>query len=277
MKIQFTKMHGTGNDFIVVDARRSKIANLKKVAKDLCNRRFGIGADQLLVIEKSRKADVFMRIYNADGSEVGMCGNGIRCLTKYINDEKTIKKELTVETPSGVQKARVVGKSASGAKITVDMGKPLLKGNEIPVKLSGRVINRPIRVDGKEIRATCVSMGNPHCILFVDDPRTYPVEKMGPTIEKSHLFPKKTNVEFVQVLSSDEIFMRVWERGSGETLACGSGACAAVVASALNTQTGRKVKVNLLGGVLDIEWSREDDHVYMTGPAETVFKGEIEI
>jgi diaminopimelate epimerase len=273
MKIQFTKMHGTGNDFIVIDGRRSKIANLKKAAKDLCNRRFGIGADQLLVIEKSRKADVFMRVYNADGSEVGMCGNGIRCLTKYINDEKTIKKELSIETPSGIQKAHMVGKN----KVTVDMGKPLLKGNDIPVKLSGRVINRPVRIDGKEIRATCVSMGNPHCVLFVDDPKTYPVEKMGPIIEKSHLFPKKTNVEFVQVLSSDEIFMRVWERGAGETLACGSGACAAVVASALNTQTGRRVKVNLLGGVLDIEWSRVDDHVYMTAAAETVYKGEIEI
>ncbi len=274
MKIEFTKMHGLGNDFVFIDGRKKKLPNPKKTAKLLCDRRFGIGADQVLVLEKSRKADFFMRIYNADGGEVGMCGNGLRCLAKYVTDEKlTTKKEISVETPSGIQKARVGGRN----KVTVDMGAPILKGKQIPVNLSGRVINRPIRVDGKEMRATCVSMGNPHCVIFVDEPKTSPVEKLGPVLERHHLFPKRTNVEFVKVVSPTQIEMRVWERGAGETLACGSGACAAAVASFLNGHTERAVRVKLLGGELDIEWRREDDHVYMTGPAETVFKGEIEI
>lgn len=274
MKIQFTKMHGLGNDFVVIDGRRNKLPNPKKTAKALCDRRFGIGADQVLVLEKSRKADFFMRIYNADGGEVGMCGNGLRCLAKYLIDEKiTAKKDIRIETPSGIQGARLVGRK----KATVDMGAPVLKGREIPVNLSGRVINRPLRVDGKEIRGTCVSMGNPHCVIFVDEPKTYPVEKMGPLLERHHLFPKRVNVEFVKVLSPEAIEMRVWERGAGETLACGSGACAATVASVLNGHTGRTVRVKLLGGDLNVEWRREDDHVYMTGPAETVFKGEIEV
>jgi len=274
MKIQFTKMHGIGNDFVVVDGRKRKLPNPKKAARLLCDRRLGVGADQVLVLEKSRKADFFMRIYNADGSEVGMCGNGIRCLAKYVTDEGIFsKKEIRIETPSGIQVAKMVGKN----KVTVDMGVPILKGREIPVNLSGRVINRPMRVDGKEMRATCVSMGNPHCVLFVDEPKTYPVEKYGPLFEKHHLFPKKTNVEFVKVVSPSQVEMRVWERGAGETLACGSGACAVVVASVMNGHTGREVRVKLLGGCLDIEWRRGDDHVYMTGAAETVFKGEIEI
>lgn len=271
-------MHGLGNDFVFIDCisggRKRKLPNPKKTVKILCDRRFGVGADQVLVLEKSRKADFFMRVYNADGSESGMCGNGIRCLAKYVTDEKiSTRKEIRVETSSGIQTARVAGRS----KVTVDMGAPILKGKLIPVNLSGRVINRPIRVDGKEMRATCVSMGNPHCVIFVDDPKTFPVEKMGPVLERHHLFPKRTNVEFIRSLTPTLIEMRVWERGAGETLACGSGACAAAVAGFLNAQTGRSVRVRLLGGDLDIEWRREDDHVYMTGPAETVFKGEIEI
>ncbi len=271
-------MHAIGNDFVVIDntkgGRKKKLANPKKAAKLLCDRRYGIGADQLLILEKSRKADFFMRVYNADGSEVGMCGNGIRCLAKYAFDEKlTAKKEIRVETPAGIQVARVTGRN----KVVVDMGSPILRGREIPVNLSGRVINRPIRVDGKEMRATCVSMGNPHCVIFVDEPKTFPVEKMGPVLERHHIFPKRTNVEFVKVVSPTQVEMRVWERGAGETLACGSGACAVVVASVLNNHTGREVRVKLLGGELDVEWRREDDHVYMTGAAETVFRGEIEI
>ena len=290
MKIQFTKMHGLGNDFVFVDGRRFKVANWKTTAKSLCDRRFGVGADQVLVLaaprstaladarggsqEKSRKADFKMRIFNADGGEVGMCGNGLRCLAKYVRDEKiSSKTEIRVETQAGIQVVKMVGKN----KVTVDMGAPLVKGPDIPVKLSGRVINRPIRVDGKEFRATCVSMGNPHCILYVEDLPGFPVEKYGPIIERHHIFPKRTNVEFVRVISHDEIEMRVWERGAGETLACGSGACAATVASVLNGHTNRKVDVKLSGGVLEVEWRRSDDHVYMTGPAETVFKGEIEI
>lgn len=274
MKIQFTKMHGTGNDFIVLDCRKKKVPNLKKFAKEYCDRRFGVGADQVLVIENSRKADFKMSIYNADGSDVGMCGNGLRCLAKYVRDEKmTSKSEIRVETPAGIQTAKILSKN----KVQVDMGAPILKGKQIPVNLSGRVINRPIRVDGKEIRATCVSMGNPHCVLFVDDPKTYPVEKMGPQLERHHLFPQRTNVEFARAVSPTLIEMRVWERGAGETLACGSGACAVAVAAVLNNQAGREVKVKLPGGVLEIEWNREDDHVYMTGEAATVFKGEIDL
>jgi diaminopimelate epimerase len=274
MKIAFTKMHGAGNDFIVVDARKYKIPNLKKFAKEYCDRRFGVGADQVLLLGKSRKADFRMDIYNADGSVVGMCGNGLRCLAKYVRDAKfTTKSDITVETPSGIQTARILSKT----KVRVDMGAPILKGKQIPVNLSGRVINRPLRLDGKEIRGTCVGMGNPHCVIFVDDPKTYPVEKVGPQLEKHHLFPQRTNVEFVRAVTPKLLEMRVWERGAGETLACGSGACAAAVAAVLNNQAGREVTVKLPGGSLEIEWRREDDHVYLTGAAETVFKGEIEI
>ena len=267
-------MHGLGNDFVLVDGRKFKISNLKKFSKDVCHRRFGIGADQVLILGSSKKADFRMDIYNADGSQVEMCGNGLRCLAKHVVDEKLTKKsEVSVETPSGIQVVKVIGKN----KIQVDMGEPILKGRDIPVRLSGRVINRPIRVDGREYRATCLSMGNPHCVIFVDDPKTFPVEKTGPVIEKHNIFPKKTNVEFVKILSDHEIEMRVWERGAGETMACGSGACAAVVAAALNGLTDRKVDVKLLGGTLQVEWSREKGHVLMVGPAETVFKGEIEV
>lgn len=274
MKISFTKMHGIGNDFVFINGSQLKVPNIKKLAKALCDRRFGIGADQLLILGKSRKADFSMKIYNADGSEVGMCGNGLRCLAKYVHDKKlTTKTEFSVETPSGVQQVKILSKT----KIRVDMGVPLLKGKDIPANLSGRIINRPVRVDGKEFRITCLSMGNPHCVLFVDEPKTFAVHKYGPIIETHHIFPKKANVEFVKINSSTEIEMRVWERGAGETLACGSGACAAAVASFLNNHTERSVRVKLPGGVLDIEWNREDGHVYMTGAAETVFQGEIEV
>lgn len=274
MKITFTKMHGIGNDFVFIDGRRFKIPNPKKTAKLLCNRRFGIGADQLLLLGKSRKADFRMQIFNADGSEVGMCGNGLRCLAKFVRDEKlTTKREIRIETASGIQTAQVL----SASRVLIDMGVPVLKSKEIPVNLSGRVINRPIRVEGKELRATCLSVGNPHCVIFTEDLEKYPVEKIGPVIENHNLFPQKTNVEFVKVISAREISMRVWERGAGETLACGSGACAAAVASVLNGFTGRKVDVKLKGGILQIEWDRKSGHLFMTGPAETVFKGEVEV
>ncbi len=275
MKIVFSKMQGLGNDFIFIDGRKLKLANPRALARQLCDRRFGIGADQLLILASSRKADFAMRIHNADGSEVGMCGNGLRALARFVQrGGLSVKTELRIETKSGIQVARLLPKG----RVRVDMGKPILKAREIPVHLSGRVINRPIRLDGRgEVRGTCVSMGNPHCVLFVDDLKSTPVEKIGPALEKNNLFPQKTNVEFVRVLSTREIEMRVWERGAGETLACGSGACAAVVASVLNGHTERDVRVQLPGGALDISWNREDDHVYMTGPAELVYKGEIEV
>ncbi|MBI2982347.1 MAG: diaminopimelate epimerase [Deltaproteobacteria bacterium] len=272
--MNFVKMHGLGNDFIFINGIRVRFPNPGKNSRFLCDRRKGIGADQLLIVGKSKKADFMMEIYNADGSRVEMCGNGIRCLGKYVIDEKlTSKKELTVETLAGIQKIKALSKD----RYTVDMGEPILKGNEIPVKLKGRVINRPIRLEGREYRVTCVSMGNPHCVLFVDELKKQPVTELGPLLEHFYLFPKGTNVEFVNVLSSRQIEMRTWERGAGETLACGSGACAAVVAGRLNHLTENNVSVKLMGGSLDIEWSRSDNHIYMTGPAATVYKGEVEI
>lgn len=274
MKIQFTKMQGLGNDFVFIDGRRLKLVLLKKAARSLCDRRFGIGADQVLVLGKSRKADFRMDVFNADGSSSGMCGNGLRCLAKYVKDEKlSSRSEIRIETGAGIQTAKVLSRN----KVRIDMGLPILKSKEIPVNLSGRVINRPIRVDGKELRATCLSVGNPHCVIFVEDLEKYPVEKTGPAVEKHNLFPQRTNVEFVRVISSKEIALRVWERGAGETLACGSGACAAAVASILNGFAERKVDVKLRGGILQVEWDRDSGHVFMTGPAVTVFKGEMEI
>jgi diaminopimelate epimerase len=274
MKIQFTKMQGIGNDFVFIDGRRFKLSNPKKIAKILCDRRYGVGADQVLVLGKSRKADFSMQIYNADGGEAEMCGNGLRCLAKFVRDEKlTTKKEVSIETKSGIQTAEIV----SVNRVTVDMGEPILRGKEIPVNLSGRVINRPLRVEGHEFRVTCVSVGNPHCVIFVEDLAKVNLAKYGPLIEKHNLFPKRVNVEFVRVNSAREIEMRVWERGAGETLACGSGACAAAVASVLNGFTDRTLNVKLAGGMLHIEWDKESGHLFMTGPAEVVFRGEIEI
>ena len=274
MKILFTKMHGLGNDFVVIDGRKTKIPSLNKAAKFLCDRRFGVGADQLLLLGSSKKADFRMDIFNADGSTVEMCGNGLRCIAKYVFDAKLMKKkEVVIETLSGLQTVKVLPKD----QFQVNMGEPILRGRQIPVNLSGRVINRPLRTEGQEFRVTCVSMGNPHCVIFVEDLIRLPVAKYGPLVETHRLFPKKTNVEFVQVNSRTEIEMRVWERGAGETLACGSGACGAVVASVLNGMTDRKVRVNLPGGVLNIEWNRETNHVFMTGPATEVFKGTINV
>jgi len=267
-------MQGLGNDFIFLDGIRRKFSLNRKTIRALCDRRFGIGADQLLVLGRSRRADFAMEIFNADGGAVSMCGNGIRALAKYVREEGlTKRKELTVETPAGVQRVRY----DSPNRITVDMGRPILKGREIPVKLGGRIINRSIRVNGVEHRVTCLSMGNPHAVLFVEDLNTIQIEKIGPEIENHNLFPKRINVEFVKVISREEVSMRVWERGAGETLACGSGACAAVVASCLNHLTDRKVTVRLKGGTLKIDWREKDNHLHMTGPAETVFKGEVEI
>ncbi len=267
-------MHGLGNDFVVIDGRKFRLPNLPKAAKRLCDRRFGVGADQLLILTRSHRADFGMEIYNADGSRVEMCGNGIRCVVQYARDEKIVSRsEVSVETPAGVQKIKILPKNL----FTVDMGEPILRGREIPVRLAGRVINRPIRVDGMVYRVTCVSMGNPHCVTMVENLEKLAIEKIGPMIENHPVFPKKANVEFIKILSPKVIEMRVWERGTGETLACGSGACAAAVAGALNQLTERKVEVKLRGGSLQIEWRKKDGHVLITGPAETVFRGEVEI
>lgn len=272
MRIEFTKMHGLGNDFIVVDAREKDIPNTVKVIKKLSDRRFGVGFDQALILKGSKKADFRMDIYNNDGGRVEMCGNGIRCLASYIWSRKLSRKNrLDIETLAGIiRPERVKG------LVKVDMGEPVLEGKLIPVIQAGRIQDRPLAINDTSFEITCVSMGNPHCVIYVDKVDSFPVEKYGPQIEINKFFPKKTNVEFIEVVNRKKIKMRVWERGAGETLACGTGACAAAVASILKGFTDSKVSVVLRGGTLVIEWSKKDNHVYMTGPAEEVFTGVAE-
>jgi diaminopimelate epimerase len=283
MNLRFTKMHGLGNDFILIDCRDNDLTGLNSLSglsRKLCHRRFGIGADQVLLLYPSSIADFKMVIFNADGSEVEMCGNGIRCFAKYIWDRGLSEKEvLAVETAAGI-----IRPGKSGQLVKVDMGEPVLEGRLIPVNLpphpplgkggQGGVIDFPLKIEDREFRITAVSMGNPHAVIFVDDVETFEVKKYGSLIEKHELFPRRINVEFIQVLDSGTLRMRVWERGSGETMACGTGASAAAVASNLRGFTGKRVKVILTGGELVIEW-KEDDHVYMTGPAVEVFEGSI--
>ncbi|MEO5360366.1 MAG: diaminopimelate epimerase [Nitrospirota bacterium] len=274
----FTKMHGIGNDFIVVDCitegtlQGVSYETWSDWAKFLCDRRFGVGADQLLLLVPSKTADVGMRIFNADGSEVQMCGNGIRCLAVYAWD-KGITKEtvLDVETPAGVKSITRVNDM-----VRVNMGAPQLSGREIPVNADGQIIDYPIEIGDKKIKVTCVSMGNPHAVAFVHNVEGYPVAADGPLLETNQFFPARTNVEFVEVINSGEIKMRVWERGAGETLACGTGACASMVAAHLKGFSNSRVMVHLRGGALEIEWSK-DGNVYMTGPAAYVFTGTVEI
>jgi len=281
MKIAFTKMHGIGNDFILIDCRKWGIRNAGGLAQRLCDRRFGIGADQMLLLYPSRKADCRMKIYNADGSEVEMCGNGIRCLAKYVWESPDTpsslrrSKTITVETLAGL-----IRPEKSGELVRVDMGEPVTEPARVPVKAgcsTSEVIDHPLKVGRWRVRLTAVSMGNPHAVTVVEDVNEAPVTQAGPLIENHSMFPNRTNVEFIEVISKKRIKARVWERGAGETLACGTGACASVVASSMLGLTGRRVKVYLPGGVLDIEWSDKDNHVYMTGPAERVFEGRIEI
>ncbi len=276
MNISFTKMHGLGNDFIVIDCREtalsSQLSAVSKLSRKLCDRRLGIGADQILLLHDSDRADFRMSIFNADGSEVEMCGNGIRCFAKYIWDRKLSgKKVLDIETPAGI-----IRPEKSGDMVKVDMGVPILEARQIPVRLDGVIREFPLKILDKRFKITCVSMGNPHAVIFVDDVAGFDVAKYGPVIEKHGLFPKRINVEFIQVLSPGIVRMRVWERGSGETLACGTGASAAAVASNLCGRTRKRVKVRLPGGDLMIDLHK-NGHVYMTGPAVEVFEGCINI
>jgi diaminopimelate epimerase len=287
MKITFTKMHGLGNDFILIDCRHVTLNNLPELSKTLCHRRFGVGADQMLLLLASQKADFMMRIFNADGGEVEMCGNGIRCLAKYIWDRNlSAKKILSVETPGGI-----IRPEKAGDLVRVDMGEPVFEPEKIPVKIvqsskfkvqSSKtknltpIIDYPLRIEDREFKITCVSMGNPHAVIFVENLSKFPIPYYGSLIENHPLFPKKTNVEFIEVLTSREISMRVWERGAGETMACGTGASAAVVASNIKGLTEKEVTVHLLGGDLFVEWAGTN-HVYMTGPATEVFEGIINI
>ena len=275
-KLKFSKMHGNGNDFVLINAlkMRPQVLNMiKRRIKLLSDRRFGVGADQVLLVLRSKKADYGMKIFNADGSDVEMCGNGIRCFLKYLHEKRiTGKKKITVSTKAGIVTPRFKGKL-----IEVDMGEPILSCRQIPINWDGELINRPLSLQSIKFFITCVSMGNPHCIIFVDNTNLFPVSTYGPLLEKHHLFPQKTNVEFVELVNKKHIRMRVWERGVGETPACGSGACAAAVAAHLNKKTTRKVKVELNGGILKVDWNKKDNHVFMTGPAEYVYDGEIKI
>ena len=270
--IKFTKMHGIGNDFVVIDCREHDVREIDDFARRLCDRHYGIGADQVLMLYSSSVADFYMAIFNADGSEIEMCGNGIRCLAKYLVDHGiTDKSELEIETPAGIIRPKLIGE-----EVRVNMGAPILDGRNIPVNHDGQVIDFPLSVDGSEFKITAVSMGNPHCVIFVDDVDAFDLERFGPIFERHEFFPNRVNFEIVSVVNDREINMRVYERGAGETLACGTGACASAVAAHLNKKTGKEVLVHLKGGDLKIEIA-DDGNIYMTGPAEEVFTGEINL
>lgn len=280
MLTKFYKMHGTGNDYIYFDCMEKEIENPSALAVKLSDRHFGIGGDGIILVCSSEIADAKMRIFNSDGSEGKMCGNGIRCVGKLLYDLGKVgkKTEIAVETLSGVKYLSLkIGADGKTESVRVNMGKAELNPGKIPVKLSGEsVIARPYIVGGKEYKITCVSMGNPHCVVF-EDPDTVGVERVGPLFEKNEIFPEGVNTEFIKVISPKELKMRVWERGSGETLSCGTGTCASVVAAALNgySKKGEDVLVHLLGGDLIINYT--DEAVYMTGPAALVFTGEVDI
>jgi diaminopimelate epimerase len=275
--LRFTKMHGAGNDFVVLDGIRDALPPIAPIAAQLCDRHFGIGADQLLVVRPSQAADFRMEIWNADGSQVEMCANGIRCFYKYLWDTgHTHAREIRVETLSGVVRPRWAGPDL----VTVDMGRPVLAPAKIPTRLGsgdGPVLDVPLEVPGERLRVSSVSMGNPHAVVNVADPDTAPIERLGPAIEHHEAFPNRVNVEFITVVSRTLLRQRTWERGTGETLACGSGACAAAVVSILRGVTDRRVRVELRGGSLEIAWPADDAHVEMTGPAAHVFEGRIAV
>lgn len=273
----FTKMHGLGNDYVYVNCFAEYVREPDRIAKRISDRHFGIGSDGLILICPSEKADFKMEIYNADGSRAEMCGNGIRCLAKYVYDRKmTRKRELLIETLAGVRKLWLQVSKDKVEQVTVDMGYPTLQADKIPIiSENSRVIQEKITIHQTEYRMTGVSMGNPHAVVYVKRAAGIDLNRMGPELEYHGRFPRRINVEFVEVLDRMRLKVRVWERGAGETLACGTGACASVVASVLNDLTERQVSVQLEGGELTVLWSREDGRVYMTGPAETVYDGEI--
>lgn len=276
--LDFTKMHGLGNDFIIVQGESELPGNAGELAVALCNRFFGIGADGLVYILPSEAADFKMRIINSDGSEAEQCGNAIRCVAKYVFDRGLVQaEEISIETiGAGAQKVKLSVENGKVSKVRVDMGLPILEGSRIPTTVEGEtVVDYPLEVDGREFHMTAVSMGNPHCVIYVDDAPNFDLQTWGPKLEVHPLFPKKVNVEFVSIKSRDYMDMRVWERGAGPTLACGTGACATLVSSVLNGKSDRQATVSLKGGDLFIEWSEEDGHVYMTGPAAEVFTGTV--
>lgn len=281
MDMKFTKMHGCGNDYVYVNCMDSMVRNPSQVARFVSDRHFGIGSDGLILICPSDVADFRMAMYNADGSEGKMCGNGVRCIAKYVYEYGlTDKEHISIETKGGIKYLDLKTINGKVELVKVDMGAPVLKPSGIPM-LAGTgmesFINQPLDVDGTVYMATCVSMGNPHVVVFVDDTKSLDIAAYGPKFENHPAFPEKVNTEFVQVINQKEINMRVWERGSGETLACGTGTCASVVACVLNGKTGEEVTVHLAGGDLFINYDRKNGTVWMTGPAEIVFDGHINI
>ncbi len=277
--MKFTKMQGLGNDYVYVNCFKETIENPPEMAKKVSNRNFGIGSDGLIMINPSDVADFEMEMYNADGSRSEMCGNGIRCVGKYVYDYGLTEKEhISVETLAGIKYLDLTVEDGKVKLVKVDMGSPELVPANIPIVADGdRVIDEPINVNGTEYRMTGVSMGNPHAVVYVEDVKGLDIETIGPAFENHERFPNRVNTEFVKVLDRNTVEMRVWERGSGETMACGTGACAVAVACILNGFTEDKVTVKLLGGDLQIEWDKEADKIYMTGPAEVSFDGEINL
>lgn len=276
-KMKFTKMQGCGNDYVYVNCFKEKIQNPNELAKLVSNRNYGVGSDGLILILPSEEADFTMRMFNEDGSESNMCGNGIRCVAKYVYDKgMTSKDKISIATKAGIKELELEIKDGVVTMVTVDMGEPILESKLIPVLIDkDKVVNEPIMIQDKSYQITCVSMGNPHAVVFVEDVQAIDIEEIGPLFEHHEYFPERVNTEFIQVIDDHTINMRVWERGSGETLACGTGACASVVACVLNGKTKDLVTVHLLGGDLIIKYDQLNNTVYMTGPAVTVFEGEL--
>ena len=273
--MKFTKMQGAGNDYVYVNGFVEQVADPAQLAKAISDRHFGIGSDGLVLILPSETCDFRMRMFNSDGSESEMCGNATRCIAKYVYENgMTDKTSISLETEAGVKLLSLNLEEGKVTSVRVDMGEPILAPKQIPINLDEtRVVNYPVALEGKKVNITAVSMGNPHAVIFMDSLDELDIQKSGPKVEHHPLFPRRTNTEFAVVVSPTHIKMRVWERGAGETLACGTGACATAVAAVLNGKTERKVTLELLGGNLEIEWSEVDNHVYMTGPAVTVFEG----
>jgi diaminopimelate epimerase len=277
-RLPFVKMHGIGNDYVYVDCFAHRVDDPVALAQRVSPRRTGIGSDGLILICPSTVADCRMEMYNADGSRGEMCGNGIRCVGKYVAEHGlSTANPLRVETDAGIKVLEMAARHGVVERVTVDMGAPVLDGPRIPIAAEGRVIDAPFEVDGQLYRITCVSMGNPHCVVFLPEVEDLDLERIGPRFERHAFFPRRVNTEFVRVDAPTALRMRVWERGSGETAACGTGACASLVAAVLTNRAERRAVLHLNGGDLDIEWRAANDHVYMTGAAEEAFRGEIEV
>lgn len=275
----FTKMHGAGNDYIYVDCFSERVDDPESLAKKLSRQHFGIGADGLVLIKPSQKADCFMDIYNADGSRAKMCGNAVRCTAKYIFDNRTKKKNINIETVSGIKSVEILTKNGVATGGRVNMGKPIFNGHSIPTRYGTSVVKSEIlNIEGVDYKITCLSMGNPHCVVFCENTEEIPLHKIGEKFENHEMFPQRINTEFVQILDKNHLKMRVWERGSGETLACGTGACASAVAAVMNgfCRKNAEIEIQARGGKLSVIW-RENDEVYLSGNAVEVFRGKINL